>query len=85
MGVVQKTIFSDILFYLFLTFILPFFFFFFFKKKEYEKPGDKYYAVPRAMGITRILPRTHGLSTSELIRRVCEYNEAKLREEGKLG
>ena len=36
------------------------------------------------MGITRILPRTHGMSTSELIRRVCRYNEEKLRDEGLL-
>ena len=36
------------------------------------------------MGITRILPRTHGMSTSELIRRVCRYNEERLRDEGLL-
>eukprot|EP00009_Paramoeba_aestuarina_P008537 CAMPEP_0201517192 /NCGR_PEP_ID=MMETSP0161_2-20130828/8356_1 /ASSEMBLY_ACC=CAM_ASM_000251 /TAXON_ID=180227 /ORGANISM="Neoparamoeba aestuarina, Strain SoJaBio B1-5/56/2" /LENGTH=486 /DNA_ID=CAMNT_0047914613 /DNA_START=38 /DNA_END=1498 /DNA_ORIENTATION=+ len=52
--------------------------------EEYEKPDDIYYKVPRAMGITRILPRTHGMSTSELIRRVCRYNEEKLRDEGLL-
>jgi len=40
---------------------------------EYDKPEDKYYAVPRKMGITRVLPRTEGLSTSELIRRIKEY------------
>lgn len=42
---------------------------------EYDKPDDKYYAVPRKMGITRVLPRTEGLSTSELIRRVKEYQK----------
>jgi len=44
---------------------------------EYDKPEDHYYAVPRKMGITRVLPRTEGLSTSELIRRVKEYEGNK--------
>lgn len=42
---------------------------------EYDKPDDKYYAVPRKLGINRVLPRTDGLSTSELIRRVKEYQK----------
>jgi len=37
---------------------------------EYEKPGDKYYKVPREMGILKIMPRTDGVSTSELIDRI---------------
>lgn len=44
--------------------------------EEYEKPDDIYYKVPREMGITRILPRTKGMSTSELIRRVVAYGES---------
>eukprot|EP00211_Chloroparvula_japonica_P002175 CAMPEP_0119126390 /NCGR_PEP_ID=MMETSP1310-20130426/5334_1 /TAXON_ID=464262 /ORGANISM="Genus nov. species nov., Strain RCC2339" /LENGTH=470 /DNA_ID=CAMNT_0007116549 /DNA_START=138 /DNA_END=1547 /DNA_ORIENTATION=- len=40
--------------------------------EEYDKPEDIYYAVPRKMGITRILPRTQGMSTSVLIARVCK-------------
>ena len=35
-----------------------------------DPKDDKYYGVPRAMGIARVLPRTPGLSTSELIKRV---------------
>merc|ERR1719282_783677 len=33
---------------------------------------DPYYKVPRKLGIARPLPRTEGLSTSELIRRIQE-------------
>jgi len=40
---------------------------------EYDKPDDSYYIVPRAMGITRIMPRTEGMSTTELINRVKNY------------
>eukprot|EP00741_Cyanophora_paradoxa_P013417 tig00020685_g12956.t1 len=36
---------------------------------EYDRPDDAYYAVPRQMGITRVLPRTEGISTSDLIHR----------------
>ena len=35
-----------------------------------DPADDKYYGVPRTMGIARVLPRTPGLSTSELIKRV---------------
>jgi choline-phosphate cytidylyltransferase len=41
---------------------------------EYDKPEDKYYKVPREMGMTKVLPRTEGVSTSELIRRVVKAN-----------
>jgi len=40
---------------------------------EYSIPGDKYYTVPREMGITKVVPRTEGMSTSELIKRVKAY------------
>ncbi len=40
---------------------------------EYDKADDKYYAVPRRLGITRVLPRTEGISTSDLIKRVKAY------------
>ncbi len=35
---------------------------------EYDKPDDKYYAVPRQLGMTRVLPRTDGISTSDIIK-----------------
>lgn len=37
---------------------------------EYDKEDDKYYDVPRKMGMTRVLPRTEGMSTSELLNRI---------------
>lgn len=37
---------------------------------EYDKEDDIYYKVPRKMGITRVLPRTEGISTSDLINRI---------------
>lgn len=37
---------------------------------EYDKPEDTYYKIPRDMGITKVLPRTEGMSTSELINRI---------------
>lgn len=43
---------------------------------EYDSPDDKYYAIPRKMGILKVLPRTNGISTTELINkfknRECE-------------
>jgi len=42
---------------------------------EYDTPEDKYYKVPRELGITRVLPRTDGMSTSELIARCKIYWE----------
>lgn len=38
--------------------------------EEYETPEDTYYAVPRRMGILRTVPRTQGISTSVLIKRI---------------
>lgn len=49
--------------------------------EEYDKPTDTYYAVPRRLGILKILPRTKGMSTSELIRRVVEYGEKLKNDE----
>ncbi len=41
-----------------------------FASKEYDDPDDKYYAVPRKMGILHIVDRVEGISTSELMERV---------------
>eukprot|EP01089_Gocevia_fonbrunei_P000731 TRINITY_DN10716_c0_g1_i1.p1 TRINITY_DN10716_c0_g1~~TRINITY_DN10716_c0_g1_i1.p1 ORF type:complete len:415 (+),score=40.58 TRINITY_DN10716_c0_g1_i1:116-1246(+) len=38
--------------------------------EEYDKPDDQFYAGARELGIDRVLPRTEGMSTSELIRRI---------------
>ncbi|GBG30313.1 Choline-phosphate cytidylyltransferase 1 [Hondaea fermentalgiana] len=38
--------------------------------EEYDKPTDEWYAIPRKLGMTRVLPRFEGMSTSELIRRI---------------
>jgi cytidyltransferase-like protein len=42
--------------------------------EEYNKPDDKFYAGAREMGIDRVLPRTEGMSTSELIKRIRSSN-----------
>ena len=42
---------------------------------EYDKPDDKYYKLPRELGILKILPRTEGISTSDIIRRITERGE----------
>jgi len=34
---------------------------------EYDRPDDKYYAVPRQMGILKVLPRTNGISSSDIL------------------
>ena len=39
---------------------------------EYDDPEDKYYAVPRRLGILKVLPRTDSISTTELIKRCSE-------------
>eukprot|EP00656_Telonema_subtile_P047786 TRINITY_DN5525_c0_g1_i3.p1 TRINITY_DN5525_c0_g1~~TRINITY_DN5525_c0_g1_i3.p1 ORF type:complete len:253 (-),score=78.66 TRINITY_DN5525_c0_g1_i3:122-880(-) len=39
-----------------------------------DPKDDKYYRVPRELGIARTLPRTDGLSTSDLIRRIQELS-----------
>jgi len=41
--------------------------------EEYDKPDDKFYAGARELGIAKVLPRTAGMSTSELIKRIKEY------------
>lgn len=38
--------------------------------EEYDAPDDEYYKVPREMGILKVLPRTPGISTSELMARI---------------
>jgi len=40
--------------------------------EEYDKKDDVWYVIPRQMGITRILPRTMGMSTSDLIKRIMD-------------
>eukprot|EP01123_Difflugia_compressa_P003699 TRINITY_DN1499_c0_g1_i1.p1 TRINITY_DN1499_c0_g1~~TRINITY_DN1499_c0_g1_i1.p1 ORF type:complete len:508 (-),score=93.55 TRINITY_DN1499_c0_g1_i1:9-1532(-) len=50
---------------------------------EYDGPKDIYYTVPRAMGITRVMPRTEGMSTSELIKRTVEYSAADKKSKDK--
>ena len=42
---------------------------------------DKYYKVPYDMGILVSVPRTHGMSTSELIRRVIKYGQEMEKEQ----
>lgn len=37
---------------------------------EYDSPDDKWYAVPRKLGILKVLPRTEGISTSDLMKRL---------------
>lgn len=45
--------------------------------ERYPDPkDDPYYRVPREMGIARPLPRTEGLSTSDLIRRIQQAGSA---------
>eukprot|EP00300_Choanocystis_sp_HF-7_P027291 c32377_g1_i1.p1 GENE.c32377_g1_i1~~c32377_g1_i1.p1 ORF type:complete len:494 (+),score=85.69 c32377_g1_i1:86-1567(+) len=40
--------------------------------EEYDKPDDQWYAIPRRLGILKILPRTKEMSTSQLIDRIKE-------------
>lgn len=48
--------------------------------EEYAKdPNDLYYKVPREMGITKVLPRHAGMSTSELIKRIQERDASELK------
>lgn len=35
-----------------------------------DNPDDEWYRIPREMGIGRVLPRTQGMSTSDLIARI---------------
>ena len=50
---------------------------------EYDTIDDKYYVVPRRLGITRVMPRTDGISTSELIKRVHEWYENNEKNKNK--
>lgn len=52
--------------------------------EEYDKPDDKYYAVPRRLGILKTAPRTEGMSTSVLIKRIQEANQEELVAKDKL-
>ena len=38
---------------------------------EYDKPEDKYYKVPRELGILKVCDRTEGISTSDIIKRIA--------------
>jgi cytidyltransferase-like protein len=44
---------------------------------EYDSPTDKYYEVPRKMGILHVLPRTDGISTTDLMKRVVENKKSE--------
>jgi len=51
--------------------------------ERYPNPDDDpYYSVPRKMGIARPLPRTKGLSTSDLIKRIQNSRPATQRNDG---
>eukprot|EP00956_Cyclotella_meneghiniana_P029552 scaffold71988_cov47-Cyclotella_meneghiniana.AAC.3 len=51
--------------------------------ERYPNPDDDpYYAVPRKLGIARPLPRTKGLSTSDLIKRIQKARPAEERNDG---
>ncbi|KAL9181330.1 hypothetical protein ACHAXT_010135 [Thalassiosira profunda] len=51
--------------------------------ERYPNPDDDpYYAVPRKMGIAQPLPRTKGLSTSDLIKRIQKARPAEERNDG---
>jgi len=46
--------------------------------EEYNRPDDQWYYIPRRLGITRVLPRTQGMSTTDLIKRItARANDAK--------
>ena len=53
---------------------------------EYSADDDPYYALPREMGIVRVMTRTPGISTSELIKRIrqvsleCQSNQTTAGE-----
>ena len=46
-----------------------------------DPKDDKYYRVPRELGIARSLPRTKSLSTSELIKRIQMADDANKRND----
>ena len=43
----------------------------------FNDPNDKYYDVPRKMGILRMVPYSHGISTSDLIKRIVERFQSR--------
>jgi choline-phosphate cytidylyltransferase len=45
---------------------------------EYDQADDKYYAVPRKLGILKVLPRTKGISSTDLMRIVMARVDKKL-------
>lgn len=46
--------------------------------EEYDKPDDEYYRAARELGILRVLPRTEGISTTDLRNRIKEGVEKKI-------
>ena len=50
--------------------------------EEYNTPTDHYYAVPRKLGIAKTAPRTGGMSTSEIIKRIqsCSADEMAAKD-----
>ncbi|KAL6068247.1 Choline/ethanolamine phosphotransferase (CEPT) [Balamuthia mandrillaris] len=42
--------------------------------EEYNHPDDKFYAGARDLGIDKVLPRTDGISTSDLLARIRAYS-----------
>jgi choline-phosphate cytidylyltransferase len=48
--------------------------------EEYDKPDDEYYRVPRELGILKVLPRTDGISTTDLMTRVKERDDSKIEK-----
>jgi cytidyltransferase-like protein len=38
---------------------------------EYDSPNDKYYEIPRKLGILKVIQRVEGISTSDLMKRVA--------------
>jgi len=47
--------------------------------EEYDSADDKYYAVPRKMGILRIIPRSAGVSSTDLLRIVMSRMSAQTK------
>ena len=45
-----------------------------------DPKDDKYYSYPRQIGIARAMPRTPGLSTSDLIRRIQASQPADVKK-----
>lgn len=45
--------------------------------EEYDKPDDEYYRAARELGILHVLPRTEGISTTDLRNRIKEGVEKK--------